>query len=130
LRRDLPAAQFGGDDRDLVRPHLDMAQQQRQDALADAAEADDHEAAGKCDMLVVGHCEESEKDGCKRAPYVNYRPSLRAKRRNLVQSGSCIARAVWCSAARDCSIAAPLELTGQPDGHLFATPACNSRPLG
>ena len=39
------AALLGGDDGDLGGRDIDMAQQQRQDALADAAEADDDEAA-------------------------------------------------------------------------------------
>src|SRR5579862_5261898 len=55
LRSDFLAAQFGGDDDDLLRPHVDVAQQQRQNALPDAAEADDRQTSGKADMRLVGH---------------------------------------------------------------------------
>jgi hypothetical protein len=48
-------AQFGGNDNDLARAQVDMAQQQRQDTLTDTAEADDHKTAGKCRMFEVGH---------------------------------------------------------------------------
>src|SRR5205085_10059721 len=51
----LLAAQFGGDDRDLVGLEVDMTQQQRQDALADAAEADDDQTAGKNDVFLAKH---------------------------------------------------------------------------
>jgi hypothetical protein len=49
------AARLGGDDRDLLGPDVEMAQQEGQDALADAAEADDDKPSGKGDVLVVGH---------------------------------------------------------------------------
>src|SRR5439155_16741790 len=42
---DFTAARLGGDDGDLAGTDLEMAQQQWQDALADAAEADDDEAS-------------------------------------------------------------------------------------
>ena len=48
-------ARLGGDDRDLVGPDLDVAQQQRQDALADAAESNNDESAGKGCVFLVGH---------------------------------------------------------------------------
>src|SRR4051812_49597191 len=48
-------AQFGGDDNDLIRAQVDMAQQQRQYALTDTAKADDHEAAGKRCVSDVEH---------------------------------------------------------------------------
>merc|ERR1711965_406614 len=41
------------DDRDPVRGDVDMAQDQRQDTLSDAAEAEHQQAAGKCGVL--GH---------------------------------------------------------------------------
>src|SRR5204863_10173949 len=48
-------ARLGGDDRDLAGPHFDVAQQQRQDALADAAEPDNEETAGKGCVFLVEH---------------------------------------------------------------------------
>ena len=55
LGGDIVSARLGGDDRDPVGSDFQMAQQQRQDALADAAEADDDEAAGEGDVLLVEH---------------------------------------------------------------------------
>ena len=49
-----PAAVVGGDHRDLLGLDVDMAEQQRQHALADRAEAQHHHAAGKCDVLLEG----------------------------------------------------------------------------
>jgi hypothetical protein len=49
------AARLGGDDRDPVWSDFQMPQQQRQDALPDAAEADDDKAAGEGDVLLVEH---------------------------------------------------------------------------
>src|SRR5205807_3121601 len=48
-------ARLGGNDRDLAGPHFDVAQQQRQDALADAAEPDNDETAGKGCVFLVEH---------------------------------------------------------------------------
>src|SRR5260221_930619 len=61
--RDLATARLGGDDHDLVRPHVDVAHQQGQDALADTAEADDDEAAGKRDVLLAGHRQSAARAG-------------------------------------------------------------------
>ena len=47
LGRDRRAARIGADDADAFARHLDMAQDQRQHALADAAEAEHHQAAAK-----------------------------------------------------------------------------------
>ena len=56
FRRDLGAGIVGGDDRDLVGLDADVPQDQRQHALADAAEADDDQAAGERDVNgVAGH---------------------------------------------------------------------------
>ena len=52
---DFAAARLGGDDRDMRRVDVDMAQQQRQHALADAAKADDDEATAKGRVLLVEH---------------------------------------------------------------------------
>ena len=41
------AAILGGDDRHLIGLHVDVAQDQRQNALTDAAETDDHQSAAK-----------------------------------------------------------------------------------
>src|SRR6516225_3670618 len=40
---DIVSARLGGDDRDLIGRNLEMPEQQWQDALPDAAKADDHE---------------------------------------------------------------------------------------
>jgi len=53
LARDLGAALLGGHDRDVRARHVDVAQQERQDTLADRAEAQDHHAAGIGDVLRV-----------------------------------------------------------------------------
>src|SRR5215467_2832651 len=42
---DIVSARLGGDDRDLIGRNLEMPEQQRQDALPDAAKADDHETS-------------------------------------------------------------------------------------
>ena len=55
LGGDIAAVRLGGDDRDLVGADVEMAQQQRQDALADAAKADDQETAGKGGVLFIEH---------------------------------------------------------------------------
>ncbi len=55
LGGDIAAVRLGGDDRDLRRIDVEMAQQQRQDALADAAKADDQETAGKGSVLFIEH---------------------------------------------------------------------------
>src|SRR5207248_836984 len=48
---DFPSSRLGGDDNDLLWPHLDMAQQQGQNPLADAAETDDDEPSRKRDVF-------------------------------------------------------------------------------
>src|SRR6185312_6693862 len=48
---DFAAARLGGDDGDLVRADVEVAQQQRHDPLADAPEPDDHQAAGEGRVL-------------------------------------------------------------------------------
>ena len=55
LGGDIAAVRLGGDDRDLVGADIEMAKQQRQDALADAAKADDQETAGKGSVLFIEH---------------------------------------------------------------------------
>ena len=52
---DIVSARLGGDDADLIGSDLEMAQQQRQNALSDAAEADDNETACEGDVLLVEH---------------------------------------------------------------------------
>ena len=47
------AAIVGGDDRDALFRNADVAQHERQRALADAAEADEDDAAGKLDVNLV-----------------------------------------------------------------------------
>src|SRR3712207_9063045 len=51
LGGDLAAARVGGDDGDALRGHADVAADQGQHALADAAAAEHHQAAGEGDML-------------------------------------------------------------------------------
>src|SRR5216683_3199675 len=51
---DFGAALLSGDDGDALRLHPDMAQQERQYALADAAETDHDETAGKGDVKLAG----------------------------------------------------------------------------
>src|SRR5205823_11401962 len=72
----LLAAQFGGDDRDLVGLEVDMTQQQRQDALADAAEADDDQTAGKNDVFLAKHDRSAIRGTAKRYG----RPSAKSRR--------------------------------------------------
>ena len=55
LGRDILSARLGGNDGDLTGADLEMAQQQRQDTLADAAKADDNETAGEGDVLLFEH---------------------------------------------------------------------------
>jgi hypothetical protein len=55
LGRDILATRLGGNDGNLTGADLEMAQQQRQDTLADAAKADDDKAAGKSDVLLFEH---------------------------------------------------------------------------
>ncbi len=55
LGGDIVSARLGRDDRDLVCANVEMAEQQRQDALADAAKADDHQTPGESGVLVVEH---------------------------------------------------------------------------
>jgi hypothetical protein len=52
---DIVSARLGSDDRDPLRSDFEMPQHQREDALPDAAETDDDEAAGKGDVLLVEH---------------------------------------------------------------------------
>ncbi len=53
--RHVAAAPLRRHDRDLLSADVEMAQQQRQDTLADAAEADDHEMPGEPGVLLVEH---------------------------------------------------------------------------
>ena len=53
--RDIVSARLGSDDGDLLGIDLEMAQQQGQNTLADAAKTDDHKAAGKGNMLSIEH---------------------------------------------------------------------------
>jgi hypothetical protein len=53
----LAAVLLGGDDRDPVAGDLQVAQDQRQDALPDGPETDDDDAAG--DVCVLGGMDQS-----------------------------------------------------------------------
>ena len=55
FRGDLMAARLGGNDGDLTGIDFEVAHQQRQDPLADAAEADDDEPSGKGGVLLIQH---------------------------------------------------------------------------
>jgi len=68
------AALVGRDDGDALFRDPDVAQHERQRALADAAEADEDDASGKLDVDLVGHLPDStEKLGRE---VINHRPVL------------------------------------------------------